>query len=52
VEPGIEAPLALCQSDHLPLSEPAEAAKEILLELVAAIPGSLLSPSNVAHPPS
>ena len=50
VEPGIEAPLALCQSDHLPLSEPAEAVKEILLELVAAIPGSLLSPSNVASP--
>ena len=32
----IEAPLALCQSDHLPLSEPAQAVKEILLELVAA----------------
>jgi LysR family nitrogen assimilation transcriptional regulator len=40
VEPGIEAPLALCQSDHLPLSEPAQAVKEILLELVAEIPGS------------
>lgn len=52
VEPGIEAPLALCQSDHLPLSEPAEAVKEILLELVAAIPGSLLSPSKVASPPA
>ena len=25
VEPEIEAPLALCQSDHLPLSEPAQA---------------------------
>lgn len=35
VEPLIEAPLALCQSDHLPLSEPAQAVKDILLELVA-----------------
>jgi len=43
VEPVIEAPLALCQSDHLPLSEPAQAIKEILLELVAALPGSLLA---------
>jgi LysR family nitrogen assimilation transcriptional regulator len=43
VEPGIEAPLALCQSDHLPLSEPAQAVKEILLELVAAMPGSLMA---------
>ena len=34
VEPVIEAPLALCQSDHLPLSEPAQAVKDILLELV------------------
>jgi LysR family nitrogen assimilation transcriptional regulator len=32
--PTIEAPLALCLSDHLPLSVPAEAVKEILLELV------------------
>jgi LysR family nitrogen assimilation transcriptional regulator len=40
VGPQIEAPLALCQSDHLPLSEPAQAAKEILLELVAEIPDS------------
>ncbi len=40
VEPEIEAPLALCQSDHLPLSEPAQAVKEILLELIAEIPGS------------
>lgn len=43
VDPVIEAPLALCQSDHLPLSEPGEAIKTILLELVAAVPGSLLS---------
>ena len=43
VEPVIEAPLALCQSDHLPLSEPALAIKAILLELVAALPNSLLA---------
>ena len=35
VDPVIEAPLALCQSDHLPLTEPAQAVKDILLELVA-----------------
>ncbi len=35
VNPVIEAPLSLCLSDHLPLSEPALAVKEILLELVA-----------------
>ena len=34
--------MALCQSDHLPLSEPAHAVKDILLELVAAMPGSLM----------
>lgn len=43
IEPVIEAPLALCQSDHLPLSEPAQAIKAILLELVAELPGSLLA---------
>jgi LysR family nitrogen assimilation transcriptional regulator len=43
VEPEIAAPLALCQSDHLPLSEPAQAIKAIVLELVAQLPGSLLS---------
>jgi len=37
VEPVIEAPLALCQSDHLPLSEPADAIKEILMELIPGI---------------
>ena len=36
VEPAIEAPLALCQSDHLPLSEPAQAVKDILLDLAAS----------------
>jgi LysR family transcriptional regulator, nitrogen assimilation regulatory protein len=43
VEPSIEAPLALCQSDHLPLSEPAVAIRQILLELVRELPGNLLS---------
>ena len=40
MEPVIEAPLALCQSDHLPLSEPAQAIRDILLELIAALHGS------------
>lgn len=34
VAPSIEIPLALCESDHLPLSEPAQAVKDIILELV------------------
>jgi len=42
VAPVIEAPLALCKSDHLPLSEPAQAIEEILLELVATLPGNLV----------
>ncbi|GAB4061618.1 nitrogen assimilation transcriptional regulator NAC [Uliginosibacterium sediminicola] len=40
VDPVIEAPLALCQSDHLPLSEPAQAVKDILLELVGEMGSS------------
>lgn len=36
VEPVIEAPLALCLSDHLPLSEPAQAVKRIVQELIEA----------------
>lgn len=43
VEPVIAAPLALCESDHLPLSEPARAIRDILLELVAGLPGNLLA---------
>lgn len=39
VEPQIEAPLALCESDNLPLSEPAVAVKKMLLELASALPG-------------
>jgi LysR family nitrogen assimilation transcriptional regulator len=42
VEPSIEAPLALCQSDHLPLSEPAQAVKDVLVELAAGLPGATL----------
>lgn len=40
VEPSIEAPLALCQSDNLPLSEPAQAVKAVLVELAASLPGA------------
>jgi LysR family nitrogen assimilation transcriptional regulator len=43
VEPTIEAPLALCRSDHLPLSEPAQVIRDILLELVSDLPGNLLA---------
>jgi LysR family nitrogen assimilation transcriptional regulator len=42
VEPSIEAPLALCQSDHLPLSEPAQAVRDTLLRVVADLPEHLL----------
>lgn len=35
VNPVVEAQLSLCVSDHLPMSEPAQAVREILLELVA-----------------
>ena len=38
VDPVIAAPLTLCQSDHLPLSEPAEVVKTVLLELAAGLP--------------
>jgi LysR family nitrogen assimilation transcriptional regulator len=42
VEPELVAPLALCRSDHLPLSEPAQAICDIVLELVGS---AGLSPS-------
>jgi LysR family nitrogen assimilation transcriptional regulator len=48
----IEAPLALCQSDHLPLTEPAQAIREILLELVATLPGSLVAADDIRLPSS
>jgi LysR family nitrogen assimilation transcriptional regulator len=34
VSPAVEVPLVLCTSDHLPLSEPAQAVRIIVLELV------------------
>jgi LysR family nitrogen assimilation transcriptional regulator len=38
--PLIEAPLALCLSDHLPLSIPGQAVKDILIEVAAeSLPG-------------
>jgi LysR family nitrogen assimilation transcriptional regulator len=49
-EPSIEVPLALCQSDHLPLSEPAVAIRQILLELVRELPGNLLSTPDAVSP--
>jgi LysR family nitrogen assimilation transcriptional regulator len=41
VDPVIEAPLALCLSDHLPLSEPAQAVKDIVLELVVDLASTI-----------
>lgn len=35
--PAIEVPLALCTSDHLPLSEPAQAVRAIVLELIEVL---------------
>ncbi|MEA9389274.1 nitrogen assimilation transcriptional regulator NAC [Acerihabitans sp. TG2] len=35
INPGIQAPLSFCSSDHLPLSQPAQAVKKILLSLMA-----------------
>lgn len=52
VEPVIEAPLALCLSDHLPLSEPAQAVKDIILDLVADLPGNLLAAGGARKPSS
>ena len=37
VDPVIRAPLTLCESDHLPLSEPAQVVKGILLDLAAGL---------------
>ena len=46
VNPVIEAPLSLCLSDHLPLSEPALAVKEILMELVGDLAADNLQPQG------
>ncbi|EHD22320.1 MULTISPECIES: nitrogen assimilation transcriptional regulator NAC [Brenneria] len=35
INPDIQAPLSFCSSDHLPLSQPAQAVKNILLSLMA-----------------
>jgi LysR family nitrogen assimilation transcriptional regulator len=45
VEPSIEAPLALCQSDHLPLSEPAQVVKNLLVDLAAGLHGATVTPA-------
>jgi LysR family nitrogen assimilation transcriptional regulator len=37
VDPVIEAPLALCQADNMPLSEPAQAVRDVLMELVGEL---------------
>lgn len=47
VSPHIEIPLALCASDHLPLSEPAQVVKGILMELVDRL--ELSHGMHVAH---
>lgn len=50
VDPLIEVPLALCQSDHLPLSEPAQAIRDILLELAATLPDRLSAGGGLSIP--
>lgn len=50
IEPVIEAPLALCLSDHLPLSEPAQAVHDILIELITALPDNLLAGRAAGKP--
>jgi LysR family nitrogen assimilation transcriptional regulator len=37
IDPVIEAPLTLCQSDHLPLSEAGQLVKDILVELAGGL---------------
>ena len=46
VAPSIEAPLALCQSDHLPLSEPAQAVRDILVNLATGLHGAQPKPAR------
>lgn len=48
VDPVVEAPLSLCVSDHLPMSEPAIAVREILLELVADLAADNSPPTSSA----
>jgi LysR family transcriptional regulator, nitrogen assimilation regulatory protein len=49
IDPVIEAPLSLCLSDHLPMSEPAVAVKEILMELVGDLAADNL-PAQTLQP--
>jgi len=51
IDPVIEAPLSLCLSDHLPLSEPAVAVKEILMELVGDLAADNLPMQGLAELP-
>lgn len=46
VSPVIKIPLSVCLSDHLPLSEPAAAVKDILLELAGDLAFDVRSGSN------
>jgi LysR family nitrogen assimilation transcriptional regulator len=50
VDPVIQAPLTLCQSDHLPLSEPAQVVREILLQLAAGLSAGSGWPHETGDP--
>jgi LysR family nitrogen assimilation transcriptional regulator len=50
VNPVITAPLTLCQSDHLPLSEPAQIVRATLLELVAGLSANAGWPHESGDP--
>jgi LysR family nitrogen assimilation transcriptional regulator len=50
VNPVIAAPLTLCQSDHLPLSEPAQVVRTILLELAAGLSATSGWPQESGDP--
>jgi LysR family transcriptional regulator, nitrogen assimilation regulatory protein len=50
VDPVIKAPLTLCQSDHLPLSEPAQIVRAILLDLVAGLRADAFWPHESGDP--
>lgn len=51
VSPCIEMPLALCGSDHLPMSESAQAVKAILLEMAHGLPVAPLRETRLAAEP-
>ncbi|HYZ61963.1 MAG TPA: nitrogen assimilation transcriptional regulator NAC, partial [Acetobacteraceae bacterium] len=50
VDPVIAAPLTLCQSDHLPLSEPAQVVRAILLELAGSLGAGATWPHDSGDP--